>query len=231
MTSLSTAPDVKGLERFARPGLMALMLVAVVLSAAALVFVPGEFGRRAVSFTIAALAIFGVFSILIYAFGLVRFIGRASEFDLARAIADTSKTGIAVTSADSRVLYANETYRTLSATKSGEAPAVERLFARAPETSQAIYRLAQAARSGSVAVEELRLAPPLSGEREAAWYRIRVRPLNGMSQGHVALWTLSDITSERDRHETFFQDLQHAIDYLDHAPAGFFSAEADGAIA
>ena len=27
-----------------------------------------------------------------------------------------------------------------------------------------------------------------------------------------------------------FQELQHAIDYLDHAPAGFFSAEPDGRI-
>ena len=43
-------------------------------------------------------------------------------------------------------------------------------------------------------------------------------------------WTVSDETREHDRHETFFQDLQHAIDYLDHAPAGFFSAEPDGAI-
>ena len=44
-------------------------------------------------------------------------------------------------------------------------------------------------------------------------------------------WTVSDETRDHDRHETFFQDLQHAIDYLDHAPAGFFSAEPDGAIA
>ncbi|HEY3718819.1 MAG TPA: ATP-binding protein, partial [Roseiarcus sp.] len=36
---------------------------------------------------------------------------------------------------------------------------------------------------------------------------------------------------ERERHESFFQDLQHVIDYLDHAPAGFFSAEPDGSIA
>ena len=38
------------------------------------------------------------------------------------------------------------------------------------------------------------------------------------------------MTRERERHESFFQDLQHAIDYLDHAPAGFFSAEPDGTI-
>src|SRR5206468_2902492 len=63
MTSVFTTPAARGFERVARPGLMALMLLAVVISAAALVFAPGEFGRRAVSFTIAALAIFGVFSV------------------------------------------------------------------------------------------------------------------------------------------------------------------------
>jgi two-component system cell cycle sensor histidine kinase/response regulator CckA len=229
MTSLSTTP-ASSLERVARPGLAALMLIAVVASAAALVFVPGDFGRRAVSFTIAALAIFGAFSILMYAFGLARFIGRASEFDLARAIVDTSEESMVVTAGAARVLYANDAYRKLSGAQ-GETQSVERLFAGAPETSEAIYRLAQGARLGRAAVEELRLSPPLSGEGEAAWYRIRVRSLSGPAQGQAALWTISDITNDRDRHETFFQDLQHAIDYLDHAPAGFFSAEADGAIA
>ena len=63
-----------------------------------------------------------------------------------------------------------------------------------------------------------------------AWYRIRVRPLEGVAREDASVWTVSDETREHDRHETFFQDLQHAIDYLDHAPAGFFSAEPDGAI-
>ena len=30
-----------------------------------------------------------------------------------------------------------------------------------------------------------------------------------------------DVTRERERHENVFQELQHAIDHLDHAPAGF----------
>ena len=230
MTSVSTTPAARGFERVARPGLMALMLLAVVVSAAALVFAPGEFGRRAVSLTIAALAIFGVFSVLMYAFGLFRFIGRASAFDLAHAIAETSADGFLVTSGSSRVLYANEAYRVLSGAREGSARSIERLFAGAPETAEAIYRLSQAARTGVEAVEELRLSPPLSGDGEAAWYSIRVRPLSGPAQGQAALWTLVDITNERDRHESFFQDLQHAIDFLDHAPAGFFSAEASGAI-
>ena len=38
------------------------------------------------------------------------------------------------------------------------------------------------------------------------------------------------MTRDRERQENVFQELQHAIDYLDHAPAGFFSADAAGAI-
>jgi len=81
------------------------------------------------------------------------------------------------------------------------------------------------------ASEELRLSPPPNGEGEVAWYRIRVRPLEGVARDGLMAWTVSDETRDHARHETFFQDLQHAIDYLDHAPAGFFSAEPDGSIA
>src|SRR2546430_5998531 len=46
----------------------------------------------------------------------------------------------------------------------------------------------------------------------------------------MTVWSLSDMTRDLERHENVFQELQHAIDYLDHAPAGFFSAEANGNI-
>ena len=38
------------------------------------------------------------------------------------------------------------------------------------------------------------------------------------------------MTPERERQENAFQELQHAIDYLDHAPAGFLSMNADGEV-
>ena len=44
------------------------------------------------------------------------------------------------------------------------------------------------------------------------------------------MWTIADVTRDRERQENIFQELQHAIDYLDHAPAGFFSVDADGDI-
>jgi len=37
-----------------------------------------------------------------------------------------------------------------------------------------------------------------------------------------------DVTADRQRQENVFQELQHAIDFLDHAPAGFFSAAPGG---
>ncbi len=113
---------------------------------------------------------------------------------------------------------------------SGDVRTVERLFTGAPEVSEAIYRLAQAAREQRYGAEEIRLSPSLSGHQEFGWYRVRVRPLPRPGGRQAALWIVADVTHERERQENVFQELQHAIDYLDHAPAGFLSVDPDGAI-
>jgi two-component system cell cycle sensor histidine kinase/response regulator CckA len=106
---------------------------------------------------------------------------------------------------------------------------VERLFTGRAEVSEAIYRLATAAREGRKLSEEVRLEPALNGRGAVGWYRIRVSPVR--RDGRPAmLWSVSDVTPERERQENAFQELQHAIDYLDHAPAGFLSIDADGEV-
>ena len=45
------------------------------------------------------------------------------------------------------------------------------------------------------------------------------------------MWSIADITRDRERQEDVFQELQHAIEYLDHAPCGFFSVNAAGELA
>jgi two-component system cell cycle sensor histidine kinase/response regulator CckA len=57
---------------------------------------------------------------------------------------------------------------------------------------------------------------------------VRVSPSGG-NEARTG-WLISDITREREHQENIFQELQNAIDYLDHAPAGFFSLEPDGRI-
>ena len=44
----------------------------------------------------------------------------------------------------------------------------------------------------------------------------------------ACLWSVADVTRERERQENVFQELRHAIDFLDHAPAGFFSCRRNG---
>jgi two-component system cell cycle sensor histidine kinase/response regulator CckA len=233
MNAAPTQAAVDRIDRATKPGLLLLLLACLLAAVGAVLFLPGDFGRKAVSWTLAALAIFGVFGLLMYAFGMLQLVGRRARVDTTKAIADSNADGLIVTDANSRVIYANEAYRALSGAKGPtDLRPVERLFSGAPEVSEAVYRLAQAARSGHRGVEEVRAAPPpAGGAADAAWYRIRVRPLEYVGADRATLWTVCDITRERERHESFFQDLQHAIDHLDHAPAGFFSAEPDGSIA
>jgi two-component system cell cycle sensor histidine kinase/response regulator CckA len=107
---------------------------------------------------------------------------------------------------------------------------VERVFVGDPDVSEAVYRLLKAGRDGRRLQEEVRIAAQ-SGE-PARWLRLRVRPLGADPGGtrKATVWTVADVTRDRVRQENVFQELQHAIDYLDHAPAGFFSVDGNGEI-
>ncbi len=231
MKSPPPAP-VDRIERTVNPVALAVLLACLAGALLALWLAPNAMGATLMTWMIVFLAVCGAFGLLLYAFGLLQFPTRAARFDTTRAIADSSSDGILVTDRESQIIYANDAYRALSgAPAATDLRPVERLFTGSPDVSESVYRLSQAAKSAARASEELQLSPPPSGQGEVAWYRIHVRPLEGVARDGLMVWTVSDETRDHARHETFFQDLQHAIDYLDHAPAGFFSAEPDGGIA
>ena len=179
---------------------------------------------------LALLAMIGIFALFGYAVGLIQFAGKAVKNDVTRAVCDSGPEGLLITEAGGAMLYANETYLKLAQARgAADLRGIERLFSGAPDVSEAVYRLAQAARDSKRATEELRLSPPLNGAAgEVGWYRVRVRPLAVAHAKRASLWTIADVTRERERHENVFQELQHAIDFLDHAPAGFFSCNQAG---
>src|SRR5262249_52776925 len=129
-----------------------------------------------------------------------------------------------------RVLYANRAYLKLTdAEGPDDVRPVERLFTSDPGVADAIYRLAQAARESSSLNEEIRIAGKNGGP--SRWIRLRVRPLGESGrQSRIAVWGMSDISRERQRQENTFIELQQAIDFLDHAPAGFFSVDPSGRV-
>lgn len=76
--------------------------------------------------------------------------------------------------------------------------------------------------------------PDSSDQNAVRWFRITVDHLpEDIAQSRRApqvIWRVADITSERHHQEETFSKLQEAIEYLDHAPAGFFSADGHGRI-
>lgn len=218
-------------ERSGSPGLVLLLAIVLVAALLSLAFLPAQRANQLTFGLLALLAILGIIALFAYAVGFLQFTGQTAKNDITKLIADTGLEGQLVTEGDTRVLYANSAYLSLSGAQDpADLRTVERLFSGTPDVSEAVYRLAQAAREGKRGAEELRLSPPLSGDGQVGWYRIRVRPLERFGHKRATLWTVADITRERDRHENVFQELQHAIDFLDHAPAGFFSAEPGGSI-
>ncbi|MDI9847262.1 PAS domain-containing protein [Rhodoblastus sp. 17X3] len=231
MSQTNPHSSVDRSERAGSPGMVLLLAVALVAVMAGFSFLPHEHATRLILALLAFLAFIGISALLAYAVGFLQIAGAQSRNDVTKIIADSSPDGLLVTEGESRIIYANETYMALSGAADGPGlRTVDRLFSGAPEVAEPLYRLAQAAREGKRGAEELRLTPPLLGEGEFGWYRIRVRPIDRASGPPAALWTISDVTRERERHENIFQELQHAIDFLDHAPAGFFSTDPNGNI-
>jgi two-component system cell cycle sensor histidine kinase/response regulator CckA len=104
---------------------------------------------------------------------------------------------------------------------------VERVFIGNPDVSEAVFRLLKAAREGKRQQEEVRVAGTEGSH--GRWLRMRVRPLGqSRREAKSAVWSIADITRDRERQEDVFQELQHAIEYLDHAPCGFFSVNPAG---
>ncbi len=206
-----------------------VLLVAGLLVAAATAFVllGSSNAEPYILGFLALLATVGVFSLFAFAAGILRLSGTEAASPLIKAVVDEAADGMLVTDNDGRIIYANTAYLDLiDAADSREIRPVERAFIGDADASEAIYRLLKAAREGKRLQEEVRIGAQKG--RPVRWLRLRVRPLGAGRAQRLTVWSLSDVTRERERQENVFQELQHAIDYLDHAPAGFFSADAKG---
>lgn len=183
------------------------------------------------------LAVVGVFCLFAVAAGLFRFAASDETRTVSRAIVDSLPFGAVVTDREGRICYVNAQYGSFAGGITDGVPVgVPRLFAGQPEASEAVYRLSRAAKDGRPATEDIRLigglGGALGGSSKPFWYRVSVRALPEVEGAGkpLVLWSVEEITRDRERQDNTFLELQRAIDYLDHAPAGFFSADAKGRI-
>ncbi len=207
--------------------LVAAVLVAI---AVALMTIGRSHAQPYILGLLAVLAMVGLFNLFALAAGMIRF-ARSADDPVTARIADHAFDGLAVTDARGHVVYFNAAYLTLTgATSAQDVRPVERVFIGNPDVSEAVFRLLKAAREGKRQQEEVRIAGQDGGH--GRWLRMRVRPLGaGKREARYAVWSITDITRDRERQEDVFQELQHAIEYLDHAPCGFFSVNPAGDLA
>ena len=211
--------------------LVLVIAVALIAAAAGLIYVNRDYVETYVLTLLAALGTVGVLGLFAAAAGIIRFAGRDQGNPLLKAAVDGAVDGILVTDHAARVFYANAAYLDLiGATGVHDVRPIERVFIGDPDVSESIYRLLRAAREGRRLQEEVRITGSVAGEG-GRWMRMRVRPLGeNRHDARMTVWSIADVTRDRERQENVFQELQHAIDYLDHAPAGFFSVDAAGEV-
>ncbi len=223
--------------------LLWLLVLAIALIGAAIMLsiMRREAAEPFVLYLLAGLSVVGVASLFAMALGLLQ-IGDAQKNDLLSGIMTSMPDGQLVTGEEGQVLFANDVYRNMTGCQDGDAPSnLERAFAAHMDASEPIFRLSHAAREARSWSEEFRIINSAAGENDddrVLWYRISVRPLDAAGRhlegivvrGKLAIWNIVDVTRDRARQENVFQELQSAIDYLDHAPAGFFSMDADGRV-
>ena len=210
-----------------------LVIFAVVLTFAALAFVyyRDRMGEPFLLGLLGILAMIGIGYLFANAIGIVR-VNPASTGDLlSKAYVDSMGQGVVVTDARERVVYANRAYADITgATSISDIRTVQNLLSDNPEAAGTIERLAAGLSDGRAGIGEFRLSSAIRPGSEPGphWYRVQARSfaLPGERRPYSA-WQIADITGERGEQERYFQDLQKAIDHLDHAPAGFFAADTE----
>ncbi len=254
--ALSALSTLLGRLDYRRTGLV----IAAVLAGGLLLsqLVSGDTGRLVVTGVFSALVILGLLALAGLSSGLVMVASDQQNASGNLTLLDELPEGVLVTDEQKNVLFANTAYQNIAGNKGEGAPTIEQLFAGEVAAAEPIYRLTQAIKNGESWQEEFRVsnmhadAERLQGD--ASWYRISVAPhgkwrpnavmtdrlpddedelgQNGIrpDDRSVTIWQIAEISSERHRQEESFGKLQEVIDYLDQAPAGFFSADDKGRI-
>ncbi|PQA72832.1 cell cycle histidine kinase CckA [Brucella oryzae] len=222
-----------------RSGALRLLIVGILLTIAAIAYFVfrDQLGDGFALVLMGILSMVGVFYLFGAATGLIQFSQKNGEQDLAHSFMDSQPEGTVISDARGQIVYANQAYAVMTGVANAEGVrSLDNVLTAESAASDAIYRLTNAVRDGLSAQEEVRLSGGLSREGHGSlapvWYRIKARPIEAGQEfkSPLVAWQIADISDERAEQERFFQELQEAINHLDHAPAGFFSADPSGRI-
>jgi two-component system cell cycle sensor histidine kinase/response regulator CckA len=150
--------------------------------------------------------------------------GRRTTQAVLAQVVEACPEGYLVTSADGGHLYANAAYRQLvNPTAAGDPPTLLDLVAGEEIGETILGRVRGKVAAGEVVREEL---PVKAEDGKARWLSIWVHPLDP-SSGRI-VWHVTDNTVQHEIQHVMRGEQQKLADFLDKAPIGFYSVDAQG---
>ncbi len=218
-----------------RPAIRLIVVsIAMIVVSIAFFFLKDIITTQVLLVCLGILSFLGIFLIIGLVTGLIGFMPKPQIDPFALSILNNQTQGIVISDQKDRVIFGNDAYRMLVGSTGGEAlKSIGALLNQDPGATEAAYRLIRAVRDQKSSYEEFRLDAPIGSQTDdkgPRWYRLSAKPYSDETRDQMIAWELIDITEERADQERVFKELQYAIDYLDHAPVGFFSANNKGEI-
>ncbi len=213
------------------PALAALAAGAAVL----LALIASGIGQPLLVLAVAALATIGLFFVLAYASGYVRFGQRVPLADLVKSAADGLDQGFMIASRSGEALYANGQFEALVGRSDADRMgALQELFTGEPQASAALFRLTRAGERGETLIEEFALKSGALPGRGPRSIRASVSPFRvpgeGGERARMVLWRIADVTVERQQEAARLAGVEVQLAQFDSAPVGLASIGPDGAL-
>ena len=153
---------------------------------------------------------------------------KARMGDMAAAAIEGSPAAHLIVTQAGEVLQANAAARRLAQTADlTEITQLEQLWDNDPDAGSVWQRLRQAAHSGRPTVQEFSFCPRHGdgAAHQQAW-KVEAMPL-ASAEGFIH-WRIEDITARREMETVLRHEQVRLSDFLDQAPTGFYSVDANG---
>jgi two-component system, cell cycle sensor histidine kinase and response regulator CckA len=174
------------------------------------------------------LAIVGLFAGFGVLSGYVRLDSRSPADAIERLAAAHAEPAIEITARDGVAVFSNPAADRL---REG-APTIEAFLSGISSASDAAYRLIAAARRGETRKEDVLI--PAKNRAPAQWLRVSVqavkRPAMGSDNRPLSIWSVTDITADRQREAATTTRLSEQIAFFDHMPVGVAALREDGTL-
>jgi len=174
-----------------------------------------------------AATIAGLAAVVIVAVFAARWMHAAIEgrVDLLTQALDASPDAQLIVRPDGRMAYTNAAFVNLFPDDGG--PPLDRVaaaLADEPQSQADFRRLRNQAAAGARAIAALPLRDARGGA--AGWFTISVNPIAG--RAGYSFWNVRDVTAQHEMEAVIRDERNKLIDFLDNAPIGFYSVDAQG---